>query len=114
MKQLNLSSIKHSLPQFIFFTFLFILFTIIGTLSHEWGHILFAKALGYQTELHFAHMEVIEEVRVEFHSFLIFAGGPIQTMLTGTIGYILLRRTNKSKPTKIRKSNFPFLGGEAK
>lgn len=35
----------------------FILFTIIGTLSHELGHIVPAKILGYQTTLHYGSME---------------------------------------------------------
>ncbi|MFY0594227.1 hypothetical protein [Roseivirga sp.] len=34
----------------------FILFTVIGTVSHEMGHIAVAKALGYSTELHHASM----------------------------------------------------------
>jgi len=31
----------------------FILFTAIGTVSHEYGHIVIAKSLGYETKLHY-------------------------------------------------------------
>ncbi|WP_124979711.1 hypothetical protein [Nonlabens xiamenensis] len=34
----------------------FILFTVIGTLSHEYGHILVAESLGYETQLHYGSM----------------------------------------------------------
>ena len=40
-------------------------------------------------------MEVIGDVKVEFHNFLIYTGGPLQTTLTGTIGYILLLKSRK-------------------
>lgn len=32
------------------------LFTIIGTLSHEYGHIIIAKYFGHETELHYGSM----------------------------------------------------------
>ena len=38
------------------FVLSFILFTVIGTLSHEYGHIIVAKFLGYETELHYGSM----------------------------------------------------------
>lgn len=40
----------------MFITLGFVLFTIIGTVSHEFGHILIAKSLGYQTTLHYGSM----------------------------------------------------------
>ena len=36
--------------------FVFIAFTVIGTLTHELGHILVAKTLGYTTTLHYGSM----------------------------------------------------------
>ena len=42
--------------KFIILTFIFILFTPIGTISHEYGHIAVAKLLGYKTTLHYASM----------------------------------------------------------
>lgn len=45
------------LPKFsIVIILLFILFTIIGTLSHEFGHIVVAKYFGYETTLSYGHM----------------------------------------------------------
>ena len=44
--------IKH----LIFITLGFVLFTIIGTVSHEYGHIIVAKTLGYETTLHYGSM----------------------------------------------------------
>lgn len=35
----------------------FILLTILGTITHEYGHIAVAKCLGYQNTLHYASME---------------------------------------------------------
>ncbi len=40
---------------FIFST-VFILFTVIGTISHEYGHIAVARMLGYNTVLHYSSM----------------------------------------------------------
>ncbi len=42
--------------QFVVFTSIFILLTIIGTLTHELGHIAFAKALGFKTTLSYGSM----------------------------------------------------------
>lgn len=39
----------------------FIAFTIIGTLSHEYGHILVAKSLGYNTHLSYSSMSYKEK-----------------------------------------------------
>lgn len=41
----------------IYFTICFIFLTIIGTLSHELGHIVVAKLLNYNTILHYSSME---------------------------------------------------------
>ncbi|MDQ7916768.1 hypothetical protein RBU60_04220 [Mesonia sp. MT50] len=38
------------------FIIVFILFTVIGTLSHEFGHIAVAKYFGYETELSYGSM----------------------------------------------------------
>lgn len=44
-------------PYYLFlFTIVFALFTIIGTLSHEYGHIVVAKYFGYKTTLHYGSM----------------------------------------------------------
>lgn len=45
-------------PKFSFIILLtFIVFTIVGTLSHEMGHIAMARFLGYETELYYGSMQ---------------------------------------------------------
>lgn len=106
----------------------FVLFTIIGTLTHELGHIAFAKAHGYQSTLHYGSMSSLRgpsgmelekiwesnkeaiENNLDFPAkerwdtlleeskkvgWWISFGGPFQTVLTGTIGLILLYRRRK-------------------
>jgi hypothetical protein len=101
----------------------FILFTIIGTLTHELGHYGAAKYLGLSPTLHYQsvtlelsnndieldkilglYQEDIDAKRdfsakkrydkiMEMETkndFIFLAAGPIQTMLTGTIGFICL------------------------
>jgi len=56
----------------------FILFTVIGTVSHEYGHIIVAKSLGYKTTLHYGSMnydmnelfDTLEEINREYRSEL--------------------------------------------
>jgi hypothetical protein len=48
----NSIDIKH----LIFIILGFVLFTVIGTVSHEFGHIIIAKSLGYETILHYGSM----------------------------------------------------------
>ena len=40
----------------LLFSLTFIVFTIIGTLSHEFGHYLVAKSLGYDADIHYAYV----------------------------------------------------------
>jgi len=107
----------------LYVTLSFFLFTIIGTQTHELGHIVVAQYLGYQTRLNYGsmssfdapqeiryfeildqHAEAIKHEedfpdkieytrlrrRVNYERFLITLGGPMQTMLTGTIGLGML------------------------
>jgi hypothetical protein len=50
-------NLKINLIQLVLFISAFILFTPIGTVSHEYGHIAVAKLLGYETVLHYGSME---------------------------------------------------------
>lgn len=98
----------------------YMLFTIFGTISHEFGHIAVAKYLGYDTKLHYASMNynnptLDEQLRKSYlkHSDLaendmqsnelkaiqnkmnsdrlfILAGGPTQTIFVGTLGLLIL------------------------
>ena len=83
---------------FLPFTLCFIAFTIIGTLSHELGHLFVAKALGYETILHYGSMSWNADGPLdETHYFLILCGGTLQTMLTGSIGFALLVQRRHKK-----------------
>ncbi len=113
----------------LFLVLTFILFTAIGTVSHEYGHIVIAESLGYNTTLHYGSMDYnnpdyykkLSEIyidnktaiendndfpqkaeyekrleKLESDRLLITIGGPLQTILTGTIGLLLIfLRRNK-------------------
>ncbi|MAM22319.1 MAG: hypothetical protein CL817_01115 [Croceibacter sp.] len=49
-------NIRIDIKNLIIFSLAFILFTAIGTVSHEYGHITAAKILGYETTLHYGSM----------------------------------------------------------
>lgn len=118
------------------------MFTVIGTLSHEYGHIAAAKLNGYDTVLHYGAMsyypkgylenenyKALNKLSLEYKSteynnwpeaakqkvehytkilserypynesksdILITIGGPLQTIVTGTIGLIILFIRRKS------------------
>jgi ABC-type dipeptide/oligopeptide/nickel transport system permease component len=48
--------IQINIKKLLILSLAFILSTAIGTISHEYGHIIVAKILGYETELHYASM----------------------------------------------------------
>ncbi|MDT0678100.1 hypothetical protein [Autumnicola musiva] len=101
----------------------FMAFTVIGTLTHQFGHIAVAEFLGYKSTLHFRSINydnsiLIDKIytiyaenrtaiandfnfkekillaselkKLKFHGFLVPIGGPLQTILTGLIGFIIL------------------------
>lgn len=124
---------------FALLTFGFVLATIIGTVSHEGGHYVVSKALGYDAYISYAssgtksgiseremavfdslykadkvkihakedspekkhYLQYREQLSGKFkerpkqHSLLIVLGGPVQTMLTGMLGFWLLWRWRK-------------------
>ena len=60
--------IKH----LIYFSLGFVLFTIIGTVSHEYGHIIVAKSLGYETTLHYGSMNSYPKGYLEDENVIAF------------------------------------------
>ncbi len=109
----------------------FIVFTIIGTLSHEGGHYFAAKYFGYNAHIRYAftHWEDKDTSKNSFMTstylnyeteinakkdfpgkerflkiskerykagFWMIVWGPLQTMLTGTLGFILILFFGKS------------------
>lgn len=106
----------------------FILFTVIGTLSHEFGHFIVGRYLGSKTSIHYGSTswgrsdlndkimkiysanKVAIDAKKEFpqkrefeiltaqsskNSFWMTLGGPLQTMITGTIGVLLILHIKK-------------------
>lgn len=107
----------------LIFSLTFVIFTIIGTISHEYGHIIVAESLGYETTLRYGSMsykdsetndklfKIFNKNRIAIENnldfdqkteyenlsnklkserFLITLGGPLQTIITGTIGLIFI------------------------
>ena len=82
---------------FLYLTLTFVLATVVGTLSHEFGHYIVAKSLGYDAYIHYAfttwdggNSDALTDSTDSKNIFYILIGGPIQTMLTGSIGLLLL------------------------
>ena len=84
---------------FAYLSFAFILMTVIGTLTHEYGHYISAKILGFNSRINYG-MTILENnpnnSMSRKESFIFTLGGPIQTMLTGSLGVILLYSYRKS------------------
>lgn len=93
---------KSNLKLFTYLTFTFVLFTIIGTLSHEFGHYLVGRLLGYDVYINYGFTRFAPDQHIKpslsnsYHYFLFILGGPLETMLTGTIGMALIYRYRKS------------------
>lgn len=123
----------------------FIGFTIVGTLTHELGHINMAKAFGYKTHLGYGYMNYYDSpLSIEFDtitarnqeaiasnrdfpekehldtlveklkisSFLITLGGPLQTIISGTVGFAFLcswRRRIREYGMKLKDWIFVFI-----
>ncbi len=78
----------------------FVLATIIGTVSHEYGHYLVAKYYGYESAVHYGYTSMHHPLGVPkltpLQRFFTIAGGPLQTFLTGAIGLLLLYWNRKA------------------
>jgi hypothetical protein len=55
-----------SFKNFILLSLTFILFTVLGTLTHEGGHIAAAKYYGYETTLHYGSMNYKKPWQAQF------------------------------------------------
>ena len=131
-------TIKIDTKYLIYFCIGFMLFTVIGTVSHEYGHLVIAELLGEDTALFYGSMThnnpvlsqwyfdtyhanteaitngssfpdkiIFNEIDrlVRRHGFLILCGGPLQTMLTGSIGFFILLYRRKNN----RLGSFKFI-----
>ena len=127
----------------LIFAILFIVFTVIGTLTHELGHYSAGKSLGLNCTLHYAscrclydaqeernnyrkmlsnnyenrdlipaelwdkYQELVEKATPKKNRLWVTVGGPLQTILTGTIGFLLL--VMRSQKNKIQFQKFDWL-----
>jgi hypothetical protein len=94
----------------------FVFATVIGTVSHEYGHFIAAKLRGFNTEVHYGYTSVIYDSSLRrkdhFDHFIFTLGGPVQTMLVGTIGLILLfvsRKNQLASALDLKRWVFVFL-----
>ena len=117
---------------FIYLVLGFILATVVGTLTHEYGHIVFAKMLGYKTELHYSSCSIYDgptEINLKesfsnktttynhdklisqynYEQTLITMSGPIQTMVTGTFGFLLLWFNRKKIDDRLTLLQWSFV-----
>jgi len=132
---MNNGIIKRS---FVYYFLGFVIFTMLGTISHEFGHIVVAKILGYGTTLHHGSMnwnknngwEEIEIIALNYQyeiennlpfdkkeeyenivkklnsdRFRIVIGGVLQTILFGSVGFLILLLNLKS----IRKNGLRII-----
>ena len=75
--------------------FAFIIATIVGTVSHEYGHYLTFQLAGVDAKVHYASTSLIipddfDGIISRKDAFLMTLGGPLQTIFTGSIGLFLL------------------------
>lgn len=82
-----------------FLSLAFITAAIIGTISHEFGHYMAAKLLGFNAHISYAMTTFTNasQPMTDKQEFWIILAGPLQTMLTGTIGLLLLLASPKPK-----------------
>lgn len=73
----------------------FVLFTIVGTVSHELGHFCAAQLLDYHASVNYGYTFYEEEI-TGCDAFFITLAGPLQTMLTGTIAFLLMLRYQRN------------------
>ena len=76
----------------------FIVVTIIGTLSHECGHYILARLMGFSAHISYGMTWLVNDNKImnPKQEFWFILAGPLQTMLTGTIAFLFL--CNSSRP----------------
>ncbi len=85
------------LKYFLLFIIGFIIFTAVGTVTHELGHITVAELLGYDTTIYHDSMSYNYRDATELHRFFVTLGGPSQTILTGLLGLAILQLRRKKR-----------------
>jgi hypothetical protein len=93
------------------FTYLaigFIVATVIGTLSHEFGHFIVAEFFGYDAHIAYDYTwwtnPSSSPKNYSSDNFWITLGGPFETMMTGTIGFAMILLFRKTFQTALSLS----------
>ena len=95
--------LKRLKPQKIIkFALVFIVLTIVGTLTHELAHFITAKYLGLDPVFHYGFVTFNDTSITEKDFFLTTLAGPLQTMSFGTIGFIYLLIHRKEYTTHFK------------
>lgn len=135
-------SLKFDLKLFLVLTIAFVFTTIIGTISHEFGHFVVAKYSSYSASMSYGYtnwedksnndfidssykkyskeielgidfpekkkLEILQKRYAE-DNFWITLGGPLQTMLTGCLGFLILLFQYKKIRQADKLSNLNWL-----
>ena len=72
--------------------------TVIGTISHEYGHLLAAKLMGFNARINYMSTWLTNnrQLMTDKQDFWLKLAGPLQTILTGTIGFLFLSTSFKN------------------
>jgi len=70
----------------------FFISTIIGTISHEFGHYITARLLGFRAHMSYGMVSFSNDYKImnPRQEFWLILAGPLQTMVTGTAGFLFL------------------------
>lgn len=91
----NLIIWKFDFKLSLFLILSFILFTAIGTVSHEMGHWIVAEVIGIDAKVNYYSTSFIGQSNdrtrlLKMEDLAIYIGGPLQTMLVGSFGFLCL------------------------
>lgn len=75
----------------------FVLATVIGTLSHECGHYVAIRLMGFKARINYGMTLFLDSAKMSNRQvFWAILAGPLLTMLTGSVGLLLLYKIRKS------------------
>lgn len=109
-KMLDLESLN--LKHISIFSLIFFFLTITGTQTHEWAHYLVADYFNFNPILHYSSvsykLELNQQVNdLKIKKFLFTLAGPLQTMVTGSVGLaIILFRRKRTSLNQFRLSEW--------
>ena len=91
--------IKPEYKVFLYLSLSFVIFTIVGTLTHEGGHFLMATCLHVPATLHYNFTSLEAEMINAQSRLYITLAGPLVSMGLGTYGFYLCLKMQKKQET---------------